>query len=197
MTDKNDLGRITAFALELDRLKTVLRKTRPPGLDRLENSAEHSWQVSLLALLLANHAPAPLDRLRLLELLLVHDIAEIDAGDRIVYQAVDAAAVESEQQAARRIFGLLPEAQSSTCLARWQEYETRESAEARFAYAIDHLMSVLHNLHNGGQSWRENQVPLARILSVNKVIGEVLPELWRELQPQIEHMAAICGLTRE
>jgi len=182
----SDLQRIIEFIIELDKLKAILRKTKPLGLDRYENSAEHSWQVCLLALLLAKHARQPVDIVRVVEILLVHDIPEIDSGDHIVYQCPSQARAETDQKAARRIFGLLPEPQASWCMSRWEEYEVRASKEAVFAYAVDRLMPVLHNLKNNGQSWRENKVRLEEVLAVNAVVGEVLPSVW-------EHVQAVFG----
>ena len=169
----------------MDKLKAVLRKTKPVGLARYENSAEHSWQVSLLALLLARYAPQPVDPLRVVEILMVHDIPEIDSGDQIVYQGASPARADAERRAARRIFGLLPEPQAAWCMARWEEYEARESNEAVFAYAVDRLMPILHNLKNDGQSWRENQVPLEKVLAVNAAIGDALPDVWAHVQALI------------
>jgi 5'-deoxynucleotidase YfbR-like HD superfamily hydrolase len=182
----NDLRRIIQFTIELDKLKAILRRTKPVGLERYENSAEHSWQVSLVALLLAPHAREPVDVLRVVEILLLHDIPEIDSGDQIVYQGPSEARAAAESKAATRIFGLLPEPQAGWCLSRWAEYEARESKEAIFAYAVDRLMPVLQNLENGGQSWRENDVPLERVLAVNAAIGEALPSVW-------EHVQALIG----
>ena len=178
----SDLQKILHFIIELDKLKAVLRKTKPVGLDRYENIAEHSWQVCLLAQLLIKYARAPVDSVRVTELLLIHDIPEIDVGDQIVYQTNDERRAEAERQAAARIFGLLPEHQASWLMSRWQEYEDRKTNEAVFAYAIDRLMPVLHNIHNNGQSWHENRVPLDKILAVNAVIGEACPSVWKYVQ---------------
>lgn len=186
----SDLPRILAFIVEMDKLKAVLRRTKPVGLDRRENSAEHSWQVSLLALLLAPRAREPVDPLRVVEILLVHDIPEIDSGDQIVYQGPSTGRSADERRAAHRIFGLLPEPQAGWCIARWEEYEARQSAEAVFAYAVDRLMPVLQNLENDGQSWRENQVPLEKVLAVNSVIGDALPDVWSYVQELIHEYSA-------
>lgn len=180
-----DLQRIFDFILELDKLKAIFRKTKPVGLERYENSAEHSWQVCLLAQLLAQHAEEPVDIVRVVEILLVHDIPEIDAGDQIVYQGQSDTRFSSELQAAQRIFSLLPEPQASWCMARWQEYEARESKEAVFAYAIDRLMPLLQNVKNNGQSWRENKVPLEKVLSFNSAIGKACPSVWEYVQELI------------
>jgi putative hydrolase of HD superfamily len=188
-----DLRRIIEFIIELDKLKSVLRETKPVGLERHENSAEHSWQICLLALLLGQHSRRPVDVARVVEILLVHDIPEIDSGDQIVYQGPSEARAATERLAARRIFGLLPEPQAGWCTSRWEEYEARESNEAVFAYAVDRLMPVLQNLKNGGQSWRENNVPLEKVLAVNAVIGEALPSVWENVQALIGEFAARAG----
>jgi putative hydrolases of HD superfamily len=186
----SDLERIIEFIVAVDGLKAVVRKTRPTGLDRYENAAEHSWQVSLLALLLAKHARDAIDIQRVIEILLVHDIPEIDVGDRIVYAGHDAARSAAERQAAERIFGLLPRDQARLCLERWEEYEARASNEAIFAYAIDRTMPLLHNLATDGRAWRENRIPLERVLGVNSAIGEALPSVWEHLRDAVQAMAA-------
>lgn len=188
---RQDLQRIFEFIIELDKLKDILRKTKPVSFSRYENSAEHSWQVCLLAQLLAEYAKERIDIVRVVEILLVHDIPEIDAGDQIVYQGSSEARAASELAAAQRIFGLLPEPQASWCMVRWQEYEARESKEATFAYAIDRLMPLLQNLKNNGQSWRENKVPLDKVLAFNAAIGKASPSIWeyaQELIAQAAHM---------
>ena len=180
-----DLERILDFAIELDRLKAVTRRTKPVGLDRHENSAEHSWQICVLAQLLARHAREPVDIVRVVEMLLVHDIPEIEAGDQVIYERSPADRAVTEREAARRIFGLLPGAQASWCLARWEEFEARQSREAAYAYAMDRLMPVLQNLRDNGQSWREHKVPLEKVLTVNAAIGEVFPEVWEDVRERI------------
>ena len=183
------------FIIELERLKSVLRKTKPLGCDRYENSAEHSWQVCMLAILLANESPKPINVSRTIEILLIHDIPEIDAGDQIVYQPKDTGAIESEKRAAARIFGLLPEPHGSWCMERWEEYEARQSDEAIFAYAVDRLMPVLQNLNNSGQSWIENRVSLEKILKVNAPIGTALPSVWQYVQSLIAQFAESTPLS--
>jgi putative hydrolase of HD superfamily len=188
---KNDLQQIFGFIIELDKLKSVLRKTKPVGVDRYENSAEHSWQICMLAQILVPFADKAIDINRVIEILLVHDIPEIDTGDTIIYQdKLDS----SEEIAAQRIFSMLPEPQASIYFSRWKEYEIRESNEAVFAYAIDRLMPVLHNLHNNGQSWKENRVSLEKILKVNLAIGNAMPTVWELIEGQIKIFAGNGGL---
>lgn len=140
----------------------------------------------MLAQLIVCESPVKVDVVRVIEILLVHDIPEIYAGDQIVYQTKNELDVQKELQAAKRIFGLLPEPQASWCFSRWEEYETRETDEAVFAYAIDRLMPVLQNLRNGGQSWKENTVPLEKILKVNTAIGTALPSVWSYVETLIK-----------
>lgn len=155
------------FILEVDKLKSVLRKTKPLGLERYENSAEHSWQAALLALSMAQHAPQPLDTDKVIRMLLIHDLGEIDTGDVIVYAETDSAAREAEELAAiRRICGLLPQEQADGLVALWQEFEARQTAEARFARAMDRLMPILLNLSRQGQSWRENGISKQQVLAM-------------------------------
>jgi putative hydrolases of HD superfamily len=150
------MQRIVDFILELDKLKGVTRKTRPLGLDRYENSAEHSWQIALLAASLVHHAESPVDIDRVIAMLLVHDIGEIDTGDTLVYAEGGWEERKADELAAvTRIFGLLPGPQGAAFLALWKEFEEGVSAEARFANAADRAMPVLLNLANNGQSWRQ------------------------------------------
>jgi len=182
------MRQIITFILELDKLKGVTRKTRPLGLERYENSAEHSWQIALLAASLAQYAATEIDLDRVIRMLLVHDIGEIDTGDTMVYaeggwperKAAERAAVE-------RIFGLLPEPQGSQFMALWREFEDMETPEALFAHAADRAMPVLLNLANEGQSWRENGISYERVVRrVGPPIQAGCPALWAYLEPLLE-----------
>jgi len=183
---------IVNFALEIDRLKGVLRKTRPPGLDRYENAAEHSWQIALLALSLLPHAPQPVDGARVVAMLLVHDLGEIDTGDTLVYEEHGwAERKQAERAAVERIVGLLPTAQAAQLLALWQEFDDAATPEARFAHAADRAMPALLNLANQGQSWREHGISHARVVArIGPPIREGCPALW-------EHLAARLDEARE
>jgi putative hydrolase of HD superfamily len=189
-----ELERIFDFVIELDRLKAVLRRAKPVGLDRYENSAEHSWHVCVLAMLLARHCAQPVDLQRVLEILLVHDVPEIDCGDQLVYTRDPVSTAVAEAAAAERIFGLLPPAEGEWLIARWREYEARQTPEAQLAYAADRLMPVLHNLRGGARSWRENRIPLERVREVIRPIGEACPAVWAEIEPLIESTYAELGL---
>jgi len=181
------MQQIVDFILELDKLKGVTRKVKPTGLDRYENSAEHSWQIALLALSLAPYADRAIDMDRVVALLLVHDIGEIDTGDTLVFAEHGwAERKAAERAAAERIFGLLPAPQAQRFLALWQEFEDGASAEARFAHACDRAMPVLLNLNNQGQSWRENGISHARVVArVGPPIQAGCPALWTHLEARL------------
>ena len=182
------MERIVSFILELDKLKGVTRKTRPLGLSRQENSAEHSWQIALLAASLEPYAPSPVNIPRVVEMLLVHDIGEIDTGDTIVYAEEGASERKAaEAKAVERIFGLLPEPQRGIFLSLWREFEEGKTAEARFAHAADRAMPVLLNLANGGQSWVENGIAHERVVRrIGPPIKEGCPALWDYLERRLE-----------
>ncbi|WNG58787.1 HD domain-containing protein [Archangium gephyra] len=182
------MQQIIDFILELDKLKGVTRKTRPLGLERYENSAEHSWQIAMLAASLAPYAGSAIDIDRVIRMLLVHDIGEIDTGDTLVYAEGDWKERKAAELAAvKRIFGLLPEQQGAAFLALWQEFETGETPEARFAHAVDRAMPVLLNLANAGQSWRENGVSHERVVRrIAPPIKDGCPALWDYLEGRLE-----------
>ena len=148
-----------AFLMEADRLKSVLRATEISDNSRYENSAEHSWHLALFALVLAEHAPEPVDVSRVIMMLLLHDLVEIDAGDTPIFGEVDSAAVAAaEARAADRIFGLLPPEQGAELRAIWEEFEANQSADARFAKSVDRFQPPNLNIANGGGSWTDYDV---------------------------------------
>jgi putative hydrolases of HD superfamily len=186
--EASNIQQIVDFVLELDKLKGVTRKTRPLDLDRYENSAEHSWQIAMLAASLAHYAETPVDINRVIGMLLVHDIGEIDTGDTIVYaeEGVEERKA-AELVAVQRIFGLLHEKQSATFMALWHEFENGETAEARFAHAADRAMPVLLNLANNGQSWVENGISHQRVVKrLKEPIQAGCPALWAYLEIRLE-----------
>lgn len=182
------MQKIIDFILELDKLKGVTRKTRVLGLDRYENSAEHSWQIALLAASLAPYAASPIDINRVVAMLLVHDIGEIDTGDTMVYVEEGMAERKAAEAAAvTRIFGMLPESQGAKFLALWQEFEDGDTPEARFAHAADRAMPVLLNLANNGQSWRENGITHDRVVRrIAPPIKAGCPALWDYVEARLE-----------
>ena len=181
------MQQIVDFVLELDKLKAVTRKTRPLSLDRYENPAEHSWQIAMLAASLVPHAAEPIDIDRVIRMLLVHDIGEIDTGDTIAYAIGGWTERKAAELAAvTRIFGLLPEKQRDGYLALWREFEAGETAESKFANAADRAMPVLLNLANNGQSWRENGITYERVVArVSAQIRSGCPALWDYLEVRL------------
>ena len=158
------LDRQLRFVFELDRLKGVGRQSYVLGGARKENSAEHSWHVALMVMVLAEYADAALDRFRIVQLLLVHDVVEIEAGDTYIYdEKAHASQAGREQDAARRLFGLLPPDQAAEFQALWDEYDQGQTPEARFAGCLDRLMPLLHNVATAGRSWREHGVTAAQV----------------------------------
>jgi putative hydrolases of HD superfamily len=169
------------FAAEAGLLKGVLRQTMLGGLARRENSAEHSWHIAVMALALAEHAPPGTDVGRVIAMLLVHDIVEIDAGDLFVYagEAQHASQEQAERAAAERIFALLPPDQASSLRALWDEFEERRTREARFARGIDRLQPMLENLKVGGGTWKEHHITADQVLAKVELIEDGSPELGR------------------
>lgn len=144
-----------AFILEVEKLKTVLRRTPLLDRSRVENDAEHTWQLALMAMVLSEHSREPIDLLRVIKMLLIHDIVEIDAGDTFAYDNIGRTSqVERELRAADRIFSLLPDGQAQDFRALWDEFELKTTAEAQFANAMDRLQPLLHNYFTNGGTWK-------------------------------------------
>ncbi|WP_253664315.1 HD domain-containing protein [Vibrio sp. Y20_XG_PY13] len=177
-----------ALLIELDKLKSVLRRTRVKSAEgRLENSGEHSWHVALMAVLMEEHANSPVDICRVMKMLLIHDVVEIDAGDTFVYDtAATKEQAEKEIKAAERLFGMLPTDQGQELLALWLEFEAAQSDDAKYAKALDRLIPMLLNYHTNGQSWKENSVTREQALTINKRIEFGSVTLWDKAKELIE-----------
>ncbi len=162
-----------SFALEIDKLKRVIRRNTLIDGSRRENDAEHSWHLGMLAMVMGEHAPPGTDLDKVVAMLLVHDIVEIDAGDVFVYDT-DAVAGQSalERAAADRIFGLLPQDQTVRLRAIWDEFEERRTPEARFARALDRLAPILANHHNEGGTWKLYKVTADQVREKVQIISE-------------------------
>jgi putative hydrolases of HD superfamily len=184
----SDLPALVDFILEIDKLKTVTRKLRVRGADRYENSAEHSWQIAMMASALAHHAAAAIELPRVIAMLLVHDLGEIDTGDTLVF--VEGGWDErkaAERVAVTRIFALLPDGRGAPLLDLWNEFEAGETADARFANAVDRAIPVLLNLANHGQSWRDHGISHERVVRrVAPQIRDGCPALWTYLEVRLE-----------
>jgi len=176
-----------AFIERLDGLKSVVRRNVLADGSRQENSAEHSWHVALMAWICAEQADEPVDVDRAIRMLLLHDVVEIEAGDTYVYD-VEARRdqAEREQAAALHLFGLLPAEQAAECLALWNEYEARQTPEARYARAIDSLLPLLQTTANGGVFWREHGIRRQQVLDAKRCIADSSSALWELAQSLIE-----------
>lgn len=178
MNPADRLEQQIAFIVEIDRLKTVVRQNYLADGSRRENTAEHSWHVTLMAMILCEHAAEAVDSARVLELLLVHDLVEIDAGDTFAYDSVgEQTKAAREQAAAERIFGLLPAAQAERLRAAWDEYEASETPEARFALSLDRLMPMIHNSLTQGRAWQANGVTADKVRHRAESISRGAPAL--------------------
>jgi putative hydrolases of HD superfamily len=167
-----------AFAVEIDKLKRIIRRNLLMDGSRRENDAEHSWYVATLAMVLGEHAPPGTDLQRVMSMLLVHDLVEIDAGDTFIYDPVAVAAqAEAELAAADRIFALLPGDQGGRLRALWEEFEARETPEARFAKALDRFAPILANHHTEGGTWPLFKVTATQVLEKVRLIEEGSPTL--------------------
>jgi putative hydrolase of HD superfamily len=186
------LARRIRFALEADRLKSVVRRTRLVDGSRHENSAEHSWHLALLAVLLADTAAAEVDAARVVRMLLVHDLVEVEAGDTFAYDAAaNLGRDERERLASERIFGLLPAGQDEELRALWEEFEAGDTPDARFAVALDRFQPLLLNYHGGGGSWREHGIVRAQVMARMAPIEHGAPALWPLVTEVVEHACAL------
>jgi putative hydrolases of HD superfamily len=173
------LERQLEFVAEAGRLKGVHRQTMLTDPVRRENSAEHSWHLTVMALALAEYAPPGTDLARVAAMLAVHDLVEVDAGDLFVYasDADQARQRAAEHTAAERIFGLLPPDQARDLRRLWHEFEERGSQEARFARALDRLAPMLENVKAGGGTWQERAVTADQVLAKVALIEDGSAEL--------------------
>ncbi|OIQ98841.1 5'-nucleotidase [mine drainage metagenome] len=181
------LARQIEFIVEVDRLKEIFRQTILTQSRRAENDAEHSWHLCLCAIVLAEHArERDLNLLRVLKMVIIHDLVEIDAGDTFAYDTAGMANQhEREAKAADRIFGLLPEDQAREFRALWDEFEERKTPESKFAAAVDRFQPMLLNVRTQGHAWKKHGVTQPRVLARNRHIEEGCPELWAYAQRMV------------
>ncbi|KZY52843.1 HD domain-containing protein [Sulfitobacter sp. KE29] len=186
------LDKQIAFLNEADKLKTVLRGTTLCDASRAENSAEHSWHLTLYALVLADQAGPEVDINRVIKMLILHDLVEIDAGDNPIFGDYDAAEMEAQEQiAADRIFGLLPDDLRDDLRSIWEEFEAAESPTARFAKSLDRFQPPMQNLASGGGSWTDYNVSEAQIEEkVGRKIAIGAPALWSYARARISNFFA-------
>ena len=179
------------FVLEVDRLKSVLRRGYVADGSRYENTAEHSWTLAVMAIVLAEHAAEPVDVATVVRMVVIHDLVEVDVGDTYVYDdAARAAVAEAESRAADRLFGLLPAGQGAELRALWDEFEHGDSPEARFARSLDRFAGFLLNHASEGRSWRENGITAERVHDRNAMIESGAPPLWDEVRRRLDDARA-------
>ena len=168
------------FSLEVDKTKDIFRQTYISSGERKENDAEHAWHMALMAYLLREHANEEVDILKVIVMILIHDLVEIDAGDTYAYDEEGKKTQrEREESAAERIFGLLPEDQQKYFRDLWEEFEKWETPEAKFAHAMDNIQPIMQNDASHGKSWSEKGVCLSQILGRNKRTAEGSESLWK------------------
>lgn len=193
-----DLERQIAFIKEIDKVKYIQRRTCLFNSDRRENDAEHSWHLALMTLVLAQHSDEPVDVLKVLKMVLIHDIVEIDAGDTFIYDTQKSHEnTDEERLAAGRIFGMLPEAQAQELIEVWEEFEAGHTAEARFARAMDRLEPLLQNVSNNGGTWREFGVDYLKVYEKKEKIRNGSTALWDYAGQLIEESVASGILKKE
>lgn len=175
------------FIIEIDKVKNIFRQTYLADGKRKENDAEHSWHIALMAVLLKEYVQEEVDVLKVMIMVLIHDLVEIDAGDTYAYDEVGAATKrDREAAAAERIFGLLPEDQGSYFKDLWEEFEAYESADAKFAHLLDNFQPLLLNDASGGKSWTEHKVHKEQIYKRNEKIEETSKSVWKQMQNIID-----------
>lgn len=175
------------FILEADKLKTIGRQSYIADGSRKEDDAEHSWSLALMCMLLREYANEDVDILKVMSMVLIHDVVEIDAGDTYAYDdAGNATKREREEAAADRIFNILPEDQAACMRALWEEFEKNETSEARFALTLDKVQPILLNHTTGGRAWREHGVKESQIMERNRPTPEGSLKLWEYVKKLIE-----------
>lgn len=175
----DNLLKQVAFIKEIDKLKYIQRKTKLFNSDRHENDAEHSWHLAMMTIVLAEHSDKPIDMLKVLKMVLIHDIVEIDAGDTFMYDTQkNHTNTDEELIAAKRIFGLLPTEQAEEFIAIWQEFEKGLTDEAKFAKSMDRFEPLLQNTSNNGGTWAEFNVPYQKVYDKKKAIKNGSATIW-------------------
>lgn len=177
---------ILSFIVEIEKLKGVQRKTKPVGFERYENSAEHSWHVCLSALMLKDFANEPVNIERVIKMLLIHDLGEIDVGDTIIYASESDELKAAEAAGIKRILSLLPGSMEEEFMELWYEFEAGETADAQFAKAVDRVPPLLHNIHGHGHSWKAHGITKSKVFSVNQRIENGSKELWSVMRSKLE-----------
>jgi putative hydrolases of HD superfamily len=176
------------FIVQIDKLKDIMRQNVVTGSRRNESDAEHSWHLAMMAVLLAEYADTPgIDVPKVVKMVLLHDLVEIDAGDTFCYdEEANLDKEDREQKAAARIFALLPPDQAAETMELWQEFEAVSTPEARFANCLDRLQPLLLNYHTDGHTWQKPGVNQTKVLKRNEILQKNAPRLWQLAREIIE-----------
>ena len=194
----SNLQKQVAFIKEIDKVKYILRQSRLFNSDRRENDAEHSWHLAVMAIVLAEHSNKPIDLLKVLKMVLIHDIVEIDAGDTFFYSSTENHDNrEEELTAAKRIFGMLPKEQAQELISIWNEFEDAETDEAKFAKSLDRFEPLLQDAVNDGGSWAEFDVPYQKVYDMNKTIKNGSTTMWNYAHNLIDESVEKGNLKKE
>lgn len=186
-----------SFIVEIDKLKNIYRQSYLTDKSRHENDAEHSWHLAIMAFLLAEHADEQVDILKVIKMVLMHDLVEIDAGDTYCYdEKAKQDKREREEECAKRIFKMLPDEQCKEMYELWEEFELMETAEAKYAAALDRLQPVLLNYISEGKSWREHGICIDQVLERNGRIKDSSKKIW-EFVEELLHDAVKKGYLKE
>lgn len=191
MSINQRLAQQIQFIIEIDKLKTILRQTLLTDSSRRENSAEHSWHLAMMTMVLAEYAPPQTDLFRAMKMALIHDIVEIDAGDTFCFDIQgNQDKAQREEQAATRIFGILPEDQKKEMRLLWDEFEARETPSAKFAAALDRIQPLLHNQQTAGGTWLLHDIKHHQVMKRMAPIEEGTPQLWDFVLQKIDECIA-------
>ncbi len=175
------------FIKEIDKIKYIERKTKLFNSDRNENDAEHSWHLAMMTIVLAEHSDVPIDVLKVLKMVLIHDIVEIDAGDTFIYDTEkNHTNTDEERTAANRIFGMLPKEQADELISIWEEFENGETHEAKFARSMDRFEPLLQNASNSGGTWVEFDVPYHKVYDKKSEIKDGSESIWSYAESLID-----------
>ena len=184
------------FLIEIDKVKNIFRQTYLSDANRKENDAEHSWHLALMAVLLKEYAGEEIDLSRVIPMVLIHDLVEIDAGDTYAYDDEGASTkAEREEKAANRIFGILPEDQGTYFMELWKEFEAYESSDAKFAHMLDNSQPLFLNDASQGKSWKEHGVKKSQIYKRNAKTKEGSQEIWEYMQELVEKHIQLGNVT--
>lgn len=180
------------FILEMDKEKKIYRQTHVHGYEKNENDAEHSWHMALMTILLSEYSNEKIDVLHTIEMLLIHDLVEIDAGDTYAYDTEGKKTQKQrEEKAADRIYGMLPADQGQKLMELWKEFEEYKTPESKFAHVMDNIQPMMLNAANGGKDWKIHDVHIDQVLNRNKYTADGSKELWEYaektfLKPNVE-----------